>query len=211
MIRPISRAAIGSALLVPLLAGSSIGATAAPSAPPAVPTRIDLFDRRLEFVLPTNFVRVTNKVNGTNALIEFAPKGETTANWTQMVTVQAYRGLGRSPHPTSAIARQAFYPAACKIGPIYGDFGEKLLKGDLKRTIITNGCASLPAGAYPKALKGAGEQDFIMLFRDSETVYTLNIAVRGASFAGKAPPIDVARSAEILATHFGMVRLDPMR
>lgn len=204
------RLAIGSALLGLTLAGVAVTAAAAPAASPAQ-TRIDLFDRRLEFVLPADFVRVTDKGNGTNVLIEYVPKGETTANWTRMVTIQAYRGLGSSLQSTSAIARQAFYPAACKTGPIYRDFGEHELGGGLRRTIIANGCASLPAGAYPKALKGAGEQDFIMLFRDAETIYTLNYAERGKPFAGKVPPKDVAKSVEILAAQFGAVRLDSIR
>lgn len=202
------RLALGSALLALTLAGVGVTAAAAPSPTPHAQTRIDLFDRRLEFAMPDNFVAVTDKANGTNVLIEYVPRGETTANWTRMVTIQAYRGLGSSPQSTSAIARQAFYPAACKIGPIYRDFGEQAVGGGLKRTIIANGCASLPAGAYPKALKGAGEQDFIMIFRYAETIYTLNYAERGAPFAGKTPPKDVAKSADILAGQFGAVRLD---
>lgn len=175
------------------------------------PEAVPLFGRRLDFTLPAGFVRVTDRANGTNVLIEYVPAGESVSTWTRMVTIQAYRGLGRSPAPTSAIARQAFYPAACTTGPLYRDFGERALGDGLKQTIVANGCAALPAGAYPKALKGAGEQDFILIFRDEETVYTLNHAERGAPFAGKAPPHDPARAADILAARFGAVRLLPVR
>ena len=174
----------------------------------AANTRVELFERELVFNLPPGFVRVTDKSNGTNVLIEYVPKGQTTADWTRMVTIQAYRGLGASPHPTSAIARQAFYPAACKIGPIYRDFGEQSRGGGVKQTIIANGCASLPAGAYPKALKGAGEQDFIMMFRDADTIYTLNYAERGSPFAGRTSPRDFTKSANILYEQFGEVILN---
>lgn len=178
---------------------------------PAAATRVDLFARRLEFTLPAGFVRVTDRANGTNVLIEYVPAGENVGNWTRMVTIQAYRGLGRSPAATSAIARQAFFPAACTVGQLYRDFGERVAGGGLKQTIVANGCASLPAGAYPKALKGAGEQDFIIIFRDEETVYTLNYAERGAPFSGKAPPHDPAKASEILSARFGAVRLAPIR
>lgn len=186
-------------LSLPLL----VAAAPASSAPQQVP----LFARMLNFRLPADMVKVTDRNNGTNVLIEFVPKGQTVGNWTRMVTVQAYRGLGASPTPTAAIARQAFYPASCRNGPIYRDFGEQQRSPGMRRTLVAIGCASLPAGAYPQALKGAGEQDFIMIFRDAETIYTLNYAERGAPFAGKSPPRDVARAGEILAAQFGEVGL----
>lgn len=161
----------------------------------------------MSFRLPSDMVKATDRNNGTNVLIEYVPKGQNVGNWTRMVTVQAYRGLGASPTPTAAIARQAFYPASCRTGPIYRDFGERPVAPGVRRTLVAIGCASLPAGAYPKSLKGAGEQDFIMIFRDAETVYTLNYAERGAPFSGKAPPRDPASTAEILTAQFGDVRL----
>lgn len=172
---------------------------------------VPLYGRTLTFTLPADMVRANGKDNGTNQLIEYVPKGETVANWTRLVTIQAYRGLGTSPQPTAQIARQAFYPAACKVGPIYQDNGEKALGGGLKRTLVLNGCASLPPGAYPEALAGAGEQDFILIFRDSDTIYTLNYAVRGKPFAGKAPPIALATAETLLKDVFGEVALKPWK
>ena len=72
---------------------------------------------------------------------------------------------------------------------------------------MVNGCASLPAGAYPEALSGAGEQDFIIIFRDGETIYTLNYAERGASFKGKNPPHKNADAERILSDTFGAITL----
>ena len=170
---------------------------------------VALYGRTLTFTLPADMVRANDKDNGTNRLIEYVPRGETVANWTRLVTIQAYRGLGGGPATTSQIARQAFYPAACTVGPIYQDNGEMALGGGLTRTLILNGCASLPPGAYPEALAGAGEQDFILIFRDSETIYTLNYAVRGKPFTGKAPPIALATAEALINNVFGNIRLEP--
>ena len=170
---------------------------------------VPLYARTLSFTLPGDMERANDKDNGTNRLIEYVPKGETVANWTRLVTIQAYRGLGGSPQPTAQIARQAFYPAACKVGPIYQDNGEKALPGRLRRSLVANGCASLPPGAYPKALAGAGEQDFILIFRDDDTIYTLNYAVRGKTFTGKAPPIALATAEALIREVFGEIRLEP--
>lgn len=77
--------------------------------------------------MPTGMTLTNNKRSDTNVLMEFVPKGETLANWTRLVTVQAYRGLGESPRSSADIARQEFYPEACNIGPIYRDGGERVV------------------------------------------------------------------------------------
>jgi hypothetical protein len=106
-------------------------------------------------------------------LMEYVPQGENLGNWTRLVTIQAYRGLGASSEPTAAIARRAFYPITCDRGPLYQDGGERVMPGGLKQAIIAIGCASPPAGAYPQAMKGAGEQDFIAIFTDFGTDGTI--------------------------------------
>lgn len=189
------------------VAGIMLAGTAANARSVQVP----VLDKALNFNLPEGMAEVTNRNNGTNVLIEYVPRGETIANWTRMVTIQAYRGLGRSPASSAEIARQAFYPAACRIGPIWRDGGERILPSGLKRSVIANGCASLPAGAYPRAMKGAGEQDFILMFRDAESIYTLNYAVRGAPFAGKRPPVPVETGEALIRQLLGEVRLEPRR
>jgi hypothetical protein len=190
----------GFALALPQVAAGD-------AAPVVGVQRMPLLGRTLTFRLPAGFVQALNRNNGTNVLIEYVPRGETVENWTRMVTIQAYRGLGSSPRSTADIARQAFYPAACRVGPIYRDGGELTIAPGLKRSIVANGCASLPPGAYPAALAGAGEQDFIMVFRDGQSIYTLNYALRGAAFAGKAPPIAPNQAEAQLHAVFGNVTL----
>lgn len=174
----------------------------------AQPASVPLFGRTLSFRLPADMVVANSRDNGTNILIEYVPEGETLTSWTRLVTVQAYRGLGKSPMGSAEIARQAFYPAACKTGPIYRDGGERILASGLKRTLITNGCASLPAGAYPKAMPGAGELDFILMFRDDETIYTLNYALRSRPFTARKAPIDIEQGEALLRQVFGEVQLE---
>ena len=193
-------AALGAlALAVPLVAAGQ--------APGPGVQRVPLLGRTLTFRLPAGFVEALNRNNGTNVLIEYVPRGETVTNWTRLVTIQAYRGLGASPRTTADIARQAFYPAACRNGPIYRDGGERPFSPGVRRSFVANGCASLPPGAYPAALAGAGEQDFIMVFRDAQSIYTLNYAVRGTPFGGTAPPNPVEQGEALLREVFGPVTL----
>lgn len=193
--------------LLAALGGAALAAPPPGASSTAPAQRVALLGRTLAFRLPVGFVEALNRNNGTNVLIEYVPRGETVNNWTRLVTIQAYRGLGASPRSTADIARQAFYPAACRNGPIYSDSGERPYAPGVRRSIVVNGCASLPPGAYPAALAGAGEQDFIMVFRDAQSIYTLNYAVRGAAFAGKPPPIPVAQAEARLREVFGPVSL----
>lgn len=199
------RVMTGFPLAALALSACGPGAIAAEGKPITVP----LYGRTLSFTLPADMGLANNKDNGTNILKEYVPRGETVANWTRLVTVQAYRGLGTDPASTAEIAERAFYPASCHMGPLYDDGGERSVGGGLKRSLIVNGCASLPPGAYPKALAGAGEQNFILVFRDAETIYTLNYAVRGKPFIGKKPPIDIATAEALIKDVFGDVRLEP--
>jgi hypothetical protein len=198
----------GTAFLsLALLIAAPASAREKSAVPPNPAVSTPLFGRILSFRLPAQMVLTTDKRNDTHVLMEYIPKGQTVANWTRMVTIQAYRGLGASTRTSADIAKSAFFPAACVKGPIYRNQGEKVMTKNLKRSIIVNGCASLPVGAYPKVMAGAGEQDFIMMFRDADTIYALNYAVRGAPFHGKSPPVDITTAEEILEREFGTVNL----
>ena len=167
---------------------------------------IPLYGRVLGFQLPDGFVAQAPKSNGTNFLMEFLPKGETVENWTRLVTIQAYKGAARQPANSADIARGAFEPKACTIGPVYLFSGEQVVHGALKRSLVVNGCASLPAGAYPKAMKGASERDAILFFRDADTLYTLNYAER-SPLANKVAHFTLDSAKAKLTEMFGDVRL----
>jgi hypothetical protein len=190
---------------------------------------IRLFGRTLSFQLPAGIVLVSDQRNSTHVLMEFIPRNETLSTWTRMTTVQAYRGLGASPETSAVIARRAFYPEACTIGADYIDSGEIRVAHGLSRSVISVACASLPAvahpptmtgakrcafatrcapvEAYPLAMTGAGEQDFIFMYRDRDTIYTLNYAQRGVPFVNKPPPRHPADAAATLGLIFGDVTL----
>lgn len=191
-----------------LLFGLAVLSSPGVAAPPkSTPLRVSLFSDEMRFALPAGFVQGTNRRNGTHVLIEYVPRGETLATWTQLVTIQAYRGLGRSPASTAQIARQAFYPAACRDGASYHDLGERPIAHGLTRTLVVNGCASLPTGAYPKAMAGAGEQDFIVVFRTAESIYTLNYARRGAPYRNSGLSVPLSESEALVREVFGDVSL----
>ncbi|WP_419815469.1 hypothetical protein [Glacieibacterium sp.] len=167
---------------------------------------VPLFGRTLAFDLPRPFVLSYQVQSPRQFLQESAPIGERSENWTRLATVNAFANAGRSPTSTADLSEQLFRPRACTTGPIYQNLGEREFAPGIKVTTVSIGCASLPPGAYPAALAGAGEQDFAWLFRDATNVYTLKLSVRGKPWPAGRPPIPPASAEKQLAV-FGNVLL----
>jgi hypothetical protein len=187
-------------LILPLLAGA--GAT-----PPLPPKHIimPLFSRVFDFHTQEAFVVQPIQRTEREVLFEFLQKGETFDNWTRLVTVRAFRGLGASPLTTRDIATRLFDPKGClkaggvSVGP------EEQVFDTLRRTIVVISCGRSPGNAYAGDKAGGGEQDFIYLFRDDAHLYTLQYAMRGSGF--DRPPIDPATAGSVLSEQFGPVLL----
>lgn len=158
-----------------------------------------LYDRLVSLALPKTYVATYQEEKSGQFIAEFAPDGETTDTWTRLVTVRALHGLGGAPVASDAVADKLFNPRVCTNGPIYRNFGERPFAPGITVTTIALGCASLPDGAYPAALKGAGEQDFAWLFRDATNFYAVKSSFRGAPWPVGKPPIPVADADRQLA------------
>ena len=193
--------------LLTILASLSLAgfATASTEAPPTNFV-IRLYARVLGFHLPAGFRAVAPHSDGRQFLMEIVPEGETVENWTRLITIRATRGIP-ADLASADIAKRVFDPASCTQGHLYRDFGERKVEGSLRLSVLAIGCGALPPGAYPAALSGAGEQDFILMFRDDDAIYTLNYAVRGAPFSGDHPPIDPALAEATLRAQFGTARV----
>ena len=169
------------------------------------PVVMPLFRRVFDFRVPAGFVPQPLQRNDKEVLVEFLQIGETFDTWTRLITVRGFRGLGASPLPTYEIATNLFDPKPCGptgrvyIGP------EKPIVGTLRRSVVVISCGPASGKAYAGEKAGGGEQDFIYLFRDDQHLYTLQYAIRGASF--DKPPIDPSQADAILTAALGDVRL----
>ena len=162
--------------------------------------QLRLFDRLLSFMLPTSFVITYQAQSPNQFLVEYAPDGEGSADWTRLVTIRALKNIGAAPYTSGSIADRLFNPReSCPTGPLYRNLGERAYAPGITVTTIALGCASLPKGAYPDALAGAGEQDFVWLFRDSNNYYALKYSVRGPAWPIDEPPIPLADANRQLA------------
>lgn len=169
------------------------------------PVVMPLFRRVFDFRVPAGFAPQPLQRNEREILIEFLQNGETFDNWTRLITVRGFRGIGAGPLSTREIATRLFDPKPCgKSGSLYVG-PEQPLVGMLRRSVVVISCGHSPGNVYPGEKQGGGEQGFIYVFRDELHIYTLQYAIRGPGF--DTPPIEPAKAETLLRQQFGEVRL----
>lgn len=167
---------------------------------------VPLFGRIMAFDMIRNFVPAYQAQGADSFIFEFLPDGQNFDNWTQMVTITAARGLGADRRSDAEIAAAALSsPRGCAAGHFYRPLGQRALGGGLSQLMVSKGCASTAANAYPGASPGIGEQSIILVFRDRQNVYSLQYATRARFVSGKPPIADTAAPAAVAP--FGNIRL----
>ena len=168
---------------------------------------LELYGRVLFFDMLRNFVPVFKAQNDRQFMFEFAPDGETSERWSKLVTITSIKGAGAAQLDGAAMAESLFKnPAGCASGFFYKVLETRNLGGGLAVTMISKGCGSVAANAYPGAIAKSGEQNLVLHYRDAQNVYSLQYAVRGKGFMPSTPPISDAAARAQLAK-FGNIRL----
>ncbi|GGB59712.1 hypothetical protein GCM10010833_13170 [Blastomonas aquatica] len=149
-----------------------------------------VFDRRISFTLFDTFEPVYAAQDDRQFIQEFVPQGATVDNWTRMITLSAFRGLGATDVATTEMQNRFFNTSK---GCEQPNFSRVVASGRLgdgtEYNLSTNGCGSTAAGGYPGATSGRGEQFLALLLRDAQDVHVLQYAVRGEGFAPGREPI----------------------
>lgn len=149
-----------------------------------------VFGRVVSFWLFDRFEPVYEAQNDRQFILEFVPQGETVDNWTRMITLSAYRGVGSSPLTTAQMQAQFFNTTnGCNRGSFSTVIASGKLADGADYNLSSNGCGATAGTGYQGAVSGRGEQFLALIVRDSENVYTLQYAERGTPFAAGAQPI----------------------
>lgn len=168
---------------------------------------LPLFGKLLVFDMLRPFVPAYKAQNDRQFIFEFVPDGETIEHWSKLVAITAVRGLGADPSDNATLAERMFRnEAGCASGYFYKVLEARDLGGGLSMAMISKGCGSVAANAYPGAVARSGEQNLVLHYRDAQNVYSVQYSVRGKSFAPSAPPISDA-AARLQLAKFGTIRL----
>lgn len=136
-----------------------------------------VFGRVISFKLPRGFVTAWRQQAVGQYITEYIPDGETLDNWTRMITVTGRIGAGAARVEDEALADVLFNRGGCE-GWLYRDFGAAANPGSARRRNLSVGCGVIPKARYDKAVTGAAERSAIALFRDDETIWTVQYAER---------------------------------
>src|SRR6201992_552681 len=144
-----------------------------------------IFSQLVRFTMPSNFTVVFENANGPNYIREAVPKGETTEQWTQMITVTGTKDAASAQFTPQGWAERMAgeYRNACpetfsanSLGPI------KLGEQDAFAAVMACGKVNSSADGHSEAM-------LFVAIKGNADGYTVQWAERGSTRA-VAPGID---------------------
>ena len=149
---------------------------------------VPMFGDGVTFSVPPGWIKVHQQKNERQAILEFVPAGQSTAAWSEMITVQAFK----DPH-ANATPLGLLESIAGRVGGVCPEHSVAATLGELKvgerpahAAII--GCGTMPAGAAG-ASAGQGEVAYYVAIRGTSDMIVVQRAVRGKAFDRRQPPI----------------------
>jgi hypothetical protein len=186
-----------------LAAGALLAASVQPSfaqspapknGPPSSVTAISpIFDQLVRFSMPSNFVLAFENTNGPNYIREAVPKGETTEQWTQMITVTGHKGAATAqftPQGFAGAMAEGFKKACPETFTAKGLGATRLGEQDAF-------VAVLACGKVNSSADGHSEMMLLVAAKGSADGYTVQWAERGPTQT-TPPAIDDAKWQERL-------------
>ena len=156
---------------------------------PASVTAISpVFGQLVRFSMPSSFVLVFEKTNGPNYIREAVPKGETTEQWTQMITVTGHKGAATAkftPQGFAGAMADGFKNACPETFAAKGLGATRL--GDQDAFVAVLACGKVDSSA-----DGHSEIMLLVAAKGSADGYTVQWAERGPTQT-IAPVIDEAK------------------
>lgn len=172
----------------------------------SVRVNLPLFESVLSFDLFAPFEPAFAAETPEQILMEYAAQGDNVEDWSRLITVLGFKGLGTSAPVTT---EKLLKDLTSNTGKCLDGFsGEILEQGQL-----TNGatyaltflsCASVSPESYPGASADNGEQYVSYFFRDDKNLYSLQYALRDRSGGPLALNADTAKA---IVKKFGDISL----
>lgn len=172
-----------------------------------VSLNMPLFDRVIQFALPSGYVPAYQAQSPNAFLMEFVLDGEGVESLTKLVTITSTKGTGSFALDDLALAKVLVGSfSGCEGYSHFEILGNRRIDNEVGEVSVSKGCGGLSRQAYQTAQQGNGEQAVMLFFRDALNTYTIQFAERGAAFTAASIPISNDRAKAILAG-FGQVLL----
>lgn len=170
--------------------------------------QIPIFSQTLTFMLPDGWVPVYEKRVGDWYISETVPMDQSAKNWSEMVTINGFKGAAGRTEPVQAIEAIAKrFEAACPESFVYTPIGATEVDGYRGFEAII-GCGEMPADEPTGARKGQSEIAYILAIKGSKDVYMVQKALRGQAFAKANLPLTLGNYKEFSAMLFPITLCD---
>lgn len=162
---------------------------------------LPIYSQAVMVAIPKGWKAAHEEARGPNYIFEAIPDGESLEAWTEMLTVQGFKGLARNPQATpealtKSLARMVVN--SCGRNTTFESLGHTTVDTfDAYAAII--GCAALPQ-SVSGAREGQGEIAYYLVVKGREDLYLIHRAIRGPAFDTNAPPISSDNAGRIEAS-----------
>lgn len=165
-----------------------------------------VFGQKVLFNVPEGWKPAFEQASQEHYISEMVPKDESKENWTQMFTIQGFKGAAQKIPPQGMLAVTVnMHKALCGNQVTVEDLGPGTISGfKTHRALI--GCAAI-AKDHPSGLKaGMSEIAYYIVVQGKEDVYVFHKAQRGKKYDPENPPLTKANAEEFME-EFRPIRL----
>lgn len=165
-----------------------------------------IYNQKIEFNVPEGWNPVFENTTPEHYILEFVPKGQTKEEWSEMFTVQGFKGLAQKVEPQILLAIT---------GKTHKDLcGDQMVFNLMEPTVVSKhsaqsaiiGCASINKD-HPSGLKsGMSEIAYYTAVKGSEDIYLFHKSKRDLKFNVKNPPLNKL-NAENFISNFMPIKL----
>lgn len=202
------RTALQSVLLAATLCGA-LDAQAAPLdeqrvkalASPArtVTSSTPLFGQVVLFSVPQGWKAAHQQERANSYILELIPEAQTLQGWSDMLTLQGYKGLAANANATPSnflMLVGARIKEACPEHFVAQTLGNRTIDGHEAHVAVL-GCARMSA-PLAGAQTGQGEIALYVALKGSQDLYLIHRGLRGDGFERGKPPIHAANAEAVL-------------
>jgi len=172
---------------------------------------LPMFSQELILMQPQGWHVGTQHQDAKKAVVEFVPADDTSADWQESLTVEAYKGLaGQTRYGADIILKVIATELAAHCSqPLINMPLEATTVGGYKASVTLLGCPEASADAQ-ELETGQGEIGLYVSIKGRQDFYVIRHSLRGESFDASQPPINpqnflgyVAKSSPLMLCEIG--------
>lgn len=152
----------------------------------------EVYNQKIAYMLPKGFVPGQDYDDGKAYSVELLPADHEAVDWKTRVVITGYRNVADIENMSATVfSKNILKPREnCKALWFARDLGARTIDGYEAHAVMT-GCGAIRAAEYPGAITGAGEVQVTLIVQGLHDMFTMDINLRGHSFAAGSLPVAV--------------------